>query len=161
MEISEAVAKIKEKYPKEILEEIKFRDEVTLLVKLDKIKEIARFICEDKDLAFDYLTDQTAVDLFPKKPRFQVVYQTYSMKNNLRLRLKVELREDEKISSVESIWKSANWFEREIFDMFGIKFDEHPDMRRILTWDGFEDFPLRKDYPTKGKDFDKPFKVVL
>jgi NADH-quinone oxidoreductase subunit C len=103
------------------------------------------------------LTDLCGVDFFPAQPRFEVVYLLYSMKAQQRLRLKIRVGESESVSSVESIWKAADWLEREVYDLFGITFDNHPDLRRILLWDGYEGYPLRKDFPVEGPDFDKPF----
>jgi len=97
------------------------------------------------------------VDHFPQSPRFEVVYLLYSFKANDRLRLKTKVGEGEPVKSVESIWKAANWLEREVYDLFGIPFENHPDLRRILLWDGYEGHPLRKDFPVEGPDFDKPF----
>jgi NADH-quinone oxidoreductase subunit C len=130
---------------------------VTVTVSREKIHEICKFLYSDPDLQFQFLTDLCGVDFFPEPPRFEVVYLLYSMKLNARLRLKARVAEGESISSVESIWKAANWLEREAFDLFGIPFENHPDLRRILLWDGYEGHPLRKDYPVEGPDFEKPF----
>jgi len=134
-----------------------FRDETTLVVDKEGIVEVFGFLKNDPDLSYDYLTDLCGVDYEPRKPRFEVVYQLCSTKFDRRLRVKIPLEEGESLASVESIWKAANWYERETFDMLGIRFENHPDLRRILTYDGFEGYPLRKDFPVKGKDFDKPF----
>jgi NADH-quinone oxidoreductase subunit C len=103
------------------------------------------------------LADLCGVDYFPQAPRFEVVYLLYSFKNNHRLRVKIKVGEGESVLSVESIWKAADWLEREAYDLFGISFANHPDLRRILLWDGYEGHPLRKDFPVEGPDFDKPF----
>jgi len=134
-----------------------FRDETTLVVDKEGIVEVFGFLKNDPDLSYDYLTDLCGVDYEPRKPRFEVVYQLCSTKFDRRLRVKIPLEEGESLASVESIWKAANWYERETFDMLGIRFENHPDLRRILTYDGFDGYPLRKDFPVKGKDFDKPF----
>ncbi|RPJ06139.1 MAG: NADH-quinone oxidoreductase subunit C [Deltaproteobacteria bacterium] len=157
VEMNISVKKLEEKFPASILEVKTFRDQVTLSVARSEIYEICQFLCLDPDLQFQYLTDLCGLDLFPETPRFAVVYQLYSFKNNQRLRLKTKLGENEAIASVESIWKVANWFEREAYDLFGIPFENHPDLRRLLLWDGYEGYPLRKDYPVEGPDFDKPF----
>jgi NADH-quinone oxidoreductase subunit C len=122
-----------------------------------EILEICKFLHSDADLKFHLLTDLCGLDLFPQVPRFEVVYHLCSIMNNQRLRIRTKVGENESISSVESIWKVANWYEREVYDLFGISFENHSDLRRILLWDGYEGHPLRKDYPTKGPDFDKPF----
>jgi NADH-quinone oxidoreductase subunit C len=157
VEIDISVKKLEEKFPASILEVKTFRDQVTVNVAKKDVCEICKFLCSDPDLQYQYLTDLCGLDLFPETPRFAVVYHLYSIKNNQRLRLKARVGESESISSVESIWKVANWFEREAYDLFGIPFENHPDLRRLLLWDGYEGYPLRKDYPVEGPDFDKPF----
>jgi len=156
-EINLTVKKLKEKFPNSILEVSTFRGEISVTVSKGGILEICKFLHSDPDLKFHLLTDLCGLDFFPEIPRFGIVYLLCSLKNNERIRLKVRIGENESISSVESIWKVANWYEREVYDLFGISFENHPDLRRILLWDGFEGHPLRKDYPTKGPDFDKPF----
>ena len=152
-----AVDKLKEKFPNSILEVMTFRGEVTVTVSKGDIFEICKFLHSDPNLQFHLLTDLCGLDFFPQAPRFGVVYLLCSLKNNQRLRVKTRVGETESIPSVESIWKVANWYEREAYDLFGIRFENHPDLRRILLWDGYEGYPLRKDYPTEGPDFDKPF----
>ena len=152
-----AVKKLKGKFPASVLEVKTFREEVTVTVPRREIFDICKFLYSDDDLQFQFLTDLCGVDFFPRSPRFEVVYLLYSMKSNQRLRLKAEVGEGEPVSSVESIWKAANWLEREAYDLFGIRFDNHPDPRRILLWEGYEGHPLRKDYPLEGPDFDQPF----
>jgi NADH-quinone oxidoreductase subunit C len=156
-EINLAIKKLKEKFPNFTLGVTTFRGEVTVTVSKEEILQICKFLYSDLDLQYHLLTDLCGLDLFPQVPRFEVVYHLCSIKNNQRLRLRAKVGENESISSVESIWKVANWYEREAYDLFGIVFDNHPDLRRILLWDGFEGHPLRKDYPTGGPDFDKPF----
>ena len=156
-EINLTVKKLKEKFPTSILEVTTFRGEVTVTVSKGEIFEICKFLYSDPDLQYQFLTDLCGLDFFPETPRFEVVYLLYSMKNNQRLRVKTRVGEMESIPSVESIWKAANWYEREVYDLFGIPFENHPDLRRILLWDGYEGHPLRKDYPVEGPDFDKPF----
>jgi NADH-quinone oxidoreductase subunit C len=148
---------LREKFPTSILEVKTFRDEVTATVAKKDLPEICKFLYSDPDLQYQFLTDLCGVDYFPETPRFEVVYLLYSLKNNQRLRLKAKVAEGESISSVESIWKAANWLEREVYDLFGIPFENHPDLKRILLWDGYEGHPLRKDYPVEGPDFGKPF----
>jgi len=152
-----AVKKLIEKFPGSISDTKTFRDEFNVTVQKKDIFEICRFLYSDPDLQYQMLTDLCGVDYFPESPRFEVVYLLYSMKNQQRLRLKIKVGESESVSSVESIWKAANWLEREVYDLFGIAFDNHPDLRRILLWDGYEGNPLRKDFPVEGPDFDKPF----
>jgi len=152
-----AVTKLKEKFPNSILDVTTFRGEVTVGVSKGEIFEICKLLHSDPDLQFHLLTDLCGLDFFPQTPRFGIVYLLCSVKNSQRLRLKTRLGEEESIQSVESIWKVANWYEREAYDLFGIRFENHPDLRRILLWDGYDGYPLRKDYPAEGPDFDKPF----
>ena len=151
------IKKLKEKFPASLLKEETFRGEVNITVPKEEIYEICNFLSSDPDLQYQFLTDLCGVDYFPQTPRFEVVYLLYSFKNNHRLRLKTRVGEGESVVSVESIWKAANWLEREAYDLFGISFKNHPDMRRILLWEGYEGHPLRKDFPVEGPDFDKPF----
>jgi NADH-quinone oxidoreductase subunit C len=152
-----AVEKLKEKFPASVLEVTTFRGEVNVTVEKKDIYEICKFLYSDPDLEYHMLTDLCGVDYFPQAPRFEVVYLLYSFKNNHRLRLKTKVGEGESVLSVESIWKVANWYEREAYDLLGITFENHPDLRRIMLWDGYEGHPLRKDFPVEGPDFDKPF----
>jgi NADH-quinone oxidoreductase subunit C len=156
-EINLAVKKLQEKFPASVSEVKTFRDEVNVTVQKKDVFGICKFLYSDPDLQYQMLTDLCGVDFFPEQPRFEVVYLLYSMKTQKRLRLKIKVGESESVSSVESIWKAANWLEREVYDLFGIPFDNHPDLRRILLWDGYEGHPLRKDFPVEGPDFDKPF----
>jgi len=156
-DIHPAVKKLQEKFPSSISEVTTFRGEVNVTVEKKHIYEICRFLYSEPDLEYHMLTDLCGVDHFPQTPRFEVVYLLYSFKNNHRLRLKTKVGEGESVLSVESIWKAANWLEREVYDLFGIPYDNHPDLRRILLWDGYEGHPLRKDFPVEGPDFDKPF----
>jgi len=157
VETNLAVKKLKEKFPASVSEVKTFREEMTITVSKKDLFEICKFLYSDPDLQYHFLTDLCGVDFFPEAPRFEVVYHLYSLKNNQRLRLKTKVGDAESVSSVESIWKAANWYEREAFDLFGIPFENHPDLRRIMMWDGYEGYPLRKDFPVEGPDFDKPF----
>jgi NADH-quinone oxidoreductase subunit C len=132
-----------------------FREEIALTVPLEEIESVCR-ICRD-ELGFDFLVDVTSVDHFGEEPRFEVVYELYSLKENIHLRLKTKVSEDKlEVPTVCHLWQTANWHEREIFDMMGIRFANHPDLRRILMWDGYPFFPLRKDFPLEGKDSELP-----
>ena len=132
-----------------------FRGETTYAIKESDLRDIAKF-CRD-DLSFDYLLDITSIDNFGEEPRFEIVYHLYSMTDAVHLRLKLKLSEEiEALDTISDIWPSANWHEREIYDMMGIKFNGHPDLRRILMWDGYPFFPLRKDFPLAGLPSDMP-----
>jgi len=156
-DIHPALKKLQEKFPDSLFEAKTFREETTVTVPKKEIIEICKLLYADPDLQCQFLTDLCGLDFFPERPRFEVVYLLTSLKTNQRLRLKVKVGEGESVLSVESVWKAANWLEREVYDLFGIPFEKHPDLRRILLWDGFEGHPLRKDFPVEGPDFDKPF----
>lgn len=127
-----------------------FRNQLSVFVEPGRIAEVCAFCRDDVRLSFEMLTDLTAVDFLPREPRFEVVYNLYSFRHNVRLLLKVPLAENETIGTVEGVWKAANWLEREVFDLFGIVFENHSDLRRILLWDGYIGHPLRKDFPLHG-----------
>jgi NADH-quinone oxidoreductase subunit C len=125
-----------------------FREETTITVAGEKIVEICRHCRDTKGLEYNFLSGVTGIDYYPKSPRFAVAYHLYSMVHNRTLRLKVLLPEDEPtVPSVTDVYPAANWFEREIYDLVGINFTGHPDLRRILMPDNWEGHPLRKDYP--------------
>jgi len=144
--------KIKQVFPDIFLDSYSFRDQETIVVKRDRIKDLMIFLRDEPGLEFRYLADLTAVDYLPKKPRFMIVYHLYSHKEGQILRIKVPLEgKDPSIDSVTSVWSTANWHERECFDLFGIQFVGHPDLRRILLPPDWEGHPLRKDYPVEGR----------
>jgi NADH-quinone oxidoreductase subunit C len=126
-------------------------NEPTLFVAPGSIVEVCRFLKQDQ--RFIRLSGITGVDWWPAVPRFEVVYLLHSLDKNLRLRLKCKTGESDEIDSVTSVWRSANWYEREVFDMFGVKFRNHPDLRRILNPADWEGYPLRKDYPVHGHKY--------
>ncbi len=126
-------------------------DELVFDIEAGQIKEVLVRLRDDALLAFTQLSDITAVDYPERLKRFEVIYQMLSVSNNQRLRLRVPLDEDEVIDSVVDVFASANWAEREVWDMFGIFFAGHPDLRRLLTDYGFEGHPLRKDFPLTGR----------
>ncbi len=143
---------IKTRFPDAILGSHIFRNELTLVVKRDRIVDIARFLKENKELDFNFLSDLCGVDRVETNDVFEVVYHLYSLRKNHRVRLKAPVPSDEPcLSTVTGVWKTADWHEREAYDMLGIKFEGHPDLRKILTPDDFEGHPLRKDYPLDGR----------
>jgi len=132
-----------------------FRSETTYTILAANLREIAKFCREE--LSFDYLIDITSIDNFGEEPRFEIVYELYSMPLGVHLRLKLRISEDVgAVDTVSDIWPTANWHEREIYDMMGIKFNSHPDLRRILMWDGYPFFPLRKEFPLEGLPSEMP-----
>jgi NADH-quinone oxidoreductase subunit C len=124
--------------------------ELTLVANLANLEALVEFLRDDASCRFTSLVDITAVDHPERAQRFDMVYHFLSMYRNHRIRVKVAVREDEMVPSLSGLHPSANWFEREVFDMFGILFSGHPDLRRILTDYGFRGYPLRKDFPTTG-----------
>jgi NADH-quinone oxidoreductase subunit C len=135
---------------------VEFRDEVTLgVLDSEKISDVCAGA--KKDLGFDYLVDISSVDNYGEDPRFTIVYELYGYAHRCHLRLKTGVSEEKsELPTVTSVWKTADWHEREIYDMMGIRFRGHPDLRRILMWDGYPYFPLRKDFPLAGKPSEVP-----
>ncbi|MEK7264374.1 MAG: NADH-quinone oxidoreductase subunit C [Bacteroidota bacterium] len=149
-----------------------FRNELTCIIKKEFLLPVCTFLRDDAELQFDSLRDITAVDYlgfeetsgasynhdtniphrssYEYDERFQIVYNLYSFKNNFRLRLKILLNDGEHVLTVSTVWQAANWYERETYDMFGIQFDEHPDLRRMYLPEEFEYHPLRKEFPLMG-----------
>ncbi|MFO7801237.1 MAG: NADH-quinone oxidoreductase subunit C [Desulfovermiculus sp.] len=131
---------------------------ITANISGDDFLSFMRFLRDDATLSYTLLSDVTAVDWTPNTPRFDVIYILYSVRNEHRLIVHLPTSEESSLPSVSGIWHSANWGEREVYDLMGIFFDNHPDLRRILTWDSFEGHPLRKDFPLHGNydvdDFD-------
>jgi NADH-quinone oxidoreductase subunit C len=122
--------------------------DATVVIDRDGTLEVFRVLREHPDLSFDLLRDVTVVDYLGRAPRFEVVYHLYSLGKSHRVRVKIRVpEEDPSVPSLSGIWKSANWLEREAWDMFGIRFAGHPDLRRILMYEEFVGHPLRKDYP--------------
>lgn len=161
MNPTEIVKIIRDKFPEDILWYRCFREECDITVKKENIRHILTYLKNNPSLAFDYLIDLTAVDYLGfREPRFDVVYHLMSIKNRHRIRIKAEVPEQDCcISSVADIWRTADWFERECFDMFGIEFKGHPDLRRILMPEDWNGFPLRKDYPVFSDLGDKEWEI--
>src|SRR5512146_3014950 len=139
---------LQQKFGESALSFSEFRGEQTVLVPREQIVEVCRFLKDDAALQYDMLADLCGIDMYTPVKRFGVIYNLYSLKNRHRLRLKTFTEEqDPHVPSVTGVWKTANWHERETYDMFGILFDGHPDLRRIYMPDEFEYYPLRKDFP--------------
>jgi NADH-quinone oxidoreductase subunit C len=144
-----------ESFGDRIRDKTQFRGETSYTITAKDLREIAKF-CRDK-LLFDYLIDVTSIDNFGEAPRFEIVYHLYSMPHAVHLRLKLKVPEEAgAVDTVFDMWPTANWHEREIYDMMGIKFNGHPDLRRILMWDGYPFYPLRKDFPLEGLASEMP-----
>jgi len=134
-----------------VAEAREFRGELTLVVPLEHLRRAAEFLQGEAGLEFAFLSDITAVDRFPNEPRFELNYHLLSISRRERLRLKVCIAgADPAVETVTPVWPTANWHEREVFDLFGIRFAGHPDLRRILMPEDWEGYPLRKDYPVEG-----------
>ncbi|HEY4716884.1 MAG TPA: NADH-quinone oxidoreductase subunit C [bacterium] len=144
------IPKLKEKFSNIVLDSHSFRGDETVVIKLDALLEVCKYLRDD--MGFEFLMDVTAVDYPGREKRFEVVYHFYSFINNYRLRVKVRVPESNPaVDSLMPLWSGANWFEREVYDMFGIRFSGHPDLRRILMYDEFVGYPLRKDYPLRKR----------
>jgi NADH-quinone oxidoreductase subunit C len=127
------------------------RDEMSITVDRAQIREACALLRDNKEVPFNYLSDVTCVDWYPSEPRFEVIYHLLSIPKKERVRLKVRLDgASPVVESITSVWPGANYFEREVFDLFGIRFTGHPYLRRILMPEDWEGYPLRKDYPVEG-----------
>ncbi|RMH73198.1 MAG: NADH-quinone oxidoreductase subunit C [Gemmatimonadetes bacterium] len=148
------VDRFRDTFPDDVIEVVEFRGDYTFIVKKERILEILQFLKDEPDYDFDLLADVTCVDYLKLggTPRFHVVYQLKSIAKKHRLGVKAPVSESDcTIDSVESLWATANWLEREVYDLYGIVFNHHSDLRRILMPDGYEGHPLRKDYPLEGR----------
>jgi NADH-quinone oxidoreductase subunit C len=152
----ELAQKLKARFGDLLAEPVEFRGELTL--KLSDAARIAEACSFAKsDLGFDYLVDITSIDNYGDDPRFAVVYHLYSYEHRCPLRLRIEVSEEKsELPTITGVWRAADWHEREIYDMMGLRFRGHPDLRRILMWEGYPYFPLRKDFPLAGKPSEMP-----
>lgn len=152
MEVKEfIVQKVKEHVGEANVEVTDALGDLSITINKEKLFELAKFLKENPELEFVMCKDVTAVDWATRKKRFSTVYHIYSFKLNFTLRIKTNLEEEPyQVESVAPIWESANWYERETFDMYGIDFINHPDLRRMYMPEGFQYYPLRKDFPVMG-----------
>jgi len=155
IENSKVLELLQGRFGEAIVESSEFKGDLTVVVALEKLHEVMQFLHDDATLHYDLLSDVVGIDRRPREPRFEVVYVLHSMDDFKRLLVKVMVAEDEAVPTVTGIWNSANWPEREVYDLLGISFSDHPDLRRIFMWDDFEGHPLRKDFPLRGKDFEQ------
>lgn len=157
MENAKILERLRGKFPEAVIADQESRDDLLVTVSVDALIEVMQFLHDDEQLSFDLLIDVLSIDNSERRrtPRFEVVYVLVSTASYDRLLLKVLVDDGEEVPTVTGIWKSADWAEREVYDLMGIRFSGHPDLRRILTWDGFEGHPLRKEFPLLGKDFDQ------
>ena len=156
MSAFESAQKLKAQFGDLISEPTEFRGEWTVkLADAEKIAEVCAFA--KKELRFDYLVDISSVDNYGEDPRWTVVYELSRLTGNVHLRLKTDVSEEKsELPTVTGVWRTADWHEREIYDMMGVRFRGHPDLRRILMWEGYPYFPLRKDFPLAGKPSEMP-----
>lgn len=146
-----ALKKLREFDPGAVEDAQAFRGELTIFIRREKLRRVCEFLRDDPALVFKFLADLTATDHYPNEPRFETVYHLLSIQNTERLRLKVRLPgDDPRVESMVAVWTAANAYEREVFDLFGIQFEGHPFLRRILMPEEWEGHPLRKDYPVQG-----------
>jgi NADH-quinone oxidoreductase subunit C len=151
LEQNPILAKIRGWRPEAVAGVISFRGELTVNIYPEHIRALAEFLRDDAEMAFTYLSDVTGVDRFPIEPRFELNYHLLSIPKRATVRLRVRLPGSEPvIDSVVSVWPTANWHEREIFDLLGVRFEGHPNLKRMLLPDDWEGYPLRKDYPVEG-----------
>jgi len=153
VELHPALRELRAAMPDSIVDVVRFRDETTIHVRREDYREVCRFLKEHPKLSFNFLTDTTAVDMLRLRetPRFDVVALLYSLPNRVRLRIKAGCNDGEPVPSLVPLWNGANWLERECYDMFGIVFEGHPNLRRMLLPDDWDEgHPLRKDYPLRG-----------
>jgi NADH-quinone oxidoreductase subunit C len=165
MDATALIATLQEAMPEAQLEAAASVDlQATAYVSRDALPALARLLRDREDLAFTFLAELTAADFWPRQPRFEIVYILVSITRRLRLRLKVRLDgNDAHVGTVSDVWPAANWLEREVWDLFGVVFDGHPDQRRLLMPDDWEGHPLRKDYPVqirKHADWAQPLQVT-
>src|ERR1700686_2344934 len=153
MDVNALIASLQQGVPAARLEPTASLDlQTTIYVSRDELPAVARVLRDRPDLRFDFLAELTAVDFWPREPRFELVYLLLSIERRARRRLKVRLPGgDAHVGTVSGIWPAANWLEREVWDLFGVVFDGHPDPRRLLMPEDWEGYPLRKDYPVQIK----------
>ena len=149
---SPALRRLIEALPDAVRETHAHVGDATACIDPERIVEVARLLRDDSELEFEMLTDLTAVDYLGEEPRFEMVYHFYSVARNHRLRIRARVPEEAaEIDSLVGVYASANWMEREVWDLYGIRFRGHPDLRRILLYEEFEGHPLRKDYPKEKR----------
>lgn len=150
----EDVAKLTETFGDKVSSTLEFRGEATLYVAVADLYSVLEK-CRD-DLGYELVLDISSVDHFGEDPRFEIVYELATLDDARHLRVKAKVSEDEEVPSVVAIWAAADWHEREVWDMMGIRFSGHPNLKRILMWEGFPYFPLRKDFPLAGRPTEMP-----
>lgn len=151
---AEDATKLRDLFGEKVLGTVEFRGEQTLTVALADVHDVL-LKCRD-ELGYELLLDVSSIDHFGDDPRFEVVYELATLDDARHLRVKAKVAEDEEVASAVAIWAAADWHEREVYDMMGIRFSGHPNLKRILMWEGFPYFPLRKDFPLAGRPTEMP-----
>lgn len=151
---AEDITTLQGKFADRVLSTREFRGEFTITVALTALQPVLEF-CK-KELGYNFLIDISSLDHFGEDPRFEMVYELATVENSKHLRVKAPVGEEESVASVVDLWLAADWHEREVYDMMGITFTGHPNMKRILMWEGYPFFPLRKDFPLAGRPSDMP-----
>lgn len=154
MSAADDVKKLRESFGEKVLKTVEFRGEQTLYVELGALHDVLAK-CH-KDLAYEMILDVSSVDHFGQDPRFEIVYEIATLNDSKHLRVKAAVAEDQSVPSATDIWLGADWHEREVWDMMGIPFTGHPNLKRILMWEGYPFYPLRKDFPLAGRPSDMP-----
>lgn len=148
------IEKLQKNFGDAILKTVEFRKETTVFVTLEKLYDVLKFCKEELDLNF--LVDICSVDHESTDPRFEIVYELATVDDSKHLRIKAAVSEEQKVPSVVALWKTADWHEREVWDLMGISFSDHPNLKRILMWEGYPYHPLRKEFPLAGKPTEMP-----
>ncbi len=154
MSAAESARVLKEKFPAAVSAVVEFRGETTVQMNKESVVAAATYLRDE--LGYEFLLDISSLDHMGTEPRFEMVYEFYSLAHKTHLRIKSTVEEDVDFPTVSHLYATADWHEREVWDMMGIRFSGHPDLRRILMWDGYPHFPLRKDFPLAGKTTDLP-----
>jgi len=148
------ISTLKGVFATRVLGSVEFRGEHTITVELSALREVLEY-CKNS-LGYDFLLDISSLDHFGDHPRFEMVYELATVDDSKHLRVKAAVGEEQSVASVVDLWLAADWHEREVYDMMGITIDGHPNMKRILMWEGYPFFPLRKDFPLAGRPSDMP-----
>lgn len=152
MTAQQAADKVLEKFASAT--SLEFRGEHSVTVKLEQLRDVMEF-CHN-DLGLDFLIDVSSLDNMGEDPRFVMVYELATVDDSVHLRVKAPVEEGQEVPTVSDLWATADWHEREVYDMMGIRFSKHPDLRRILMWEGYPYYPLRKEFPLAGKPSEMP-----
>jgi NADH-quinone oxidoreductase subunit C len=151
---AEDVAAIRSEFGESLVSTVEFRGEHTVVVALDVLRKVMEH-CRN-NLNYDFLVDVASLDHMGDEPRFEMVYELATIDDAKHLRVRAKVSEDDEVPSVVDLWATANWHEREVYDMMGIRFKDHPNLKRILMWEGYPFHPLRKEFPLAGKPSEMP-----